>query len=182
MLALLYVSSGKPTTKEFFVKAIDIPEWHSKFKPNEFPDGVLEWLDARILTNVLFPLRDLAGIPLKPSKLVRAHVRSEVGGSQHCTNAGTRLSTAIDIHVADFEQMLKVVALAEDIPEVGGIGMYFDTNTPMIHLDLKEVRGRRLLWIRDKNGKYHYRENGHIKFVEVLQSLLTTSTENLTEA
>lgn len=178
LLFVTYLTIYEPPKEERFTKAIDIPKWHDKFKPSEFPDGVLKWMDARILTEVLFPLRDLSDIKLRPSKLPRAHVRQEVGGSQHSTKAGTRLSTAIDIHVDTYEEMLKIVALAEDIPAIGGIGMYFDTNTPMLHLDLKDVRGRRLVWIRDKSGKYHYRENGYIKFVEVLQNLLYPPIEN----
>lgn len=157
------------------MKATELGKWHAKFKPSEFPKGVLEHLDAKVLTDILFPLRDLCGVPLKPSQLADAHVRHEVGKSQHCTNKGTRLSTATDVHVSNHESMLKVLSYAEGLNTVGGIGIYFDTNTPMLHLDLVEVRGSRLVWLRNKHGKYVYRENNYIEFVKELYEQVVKS-------
>lgn len=142
------------------------------FKKTEFPSGVLEHMDARLLTECLFPLRDKSGVPMSPSSLYEAHVRHDMGRSLHCTHHKARLSQATDFHVATHDKMMRVVNYAETMESIGGIGIYFDTNRPMIHIDM---RPERLMWLRYKVGLerfYLYRENNHVLFYKKLGELL----------
>jgi hypothetical protein len=153
--------------------ANDIPtnQWQH-FKKTEFPSGVLDHMDARLLTECLFPLRQVSGVSMMPSSLYGAHVRHTDGRSLHCTHNKTRLSQATDFHVATHDKMMRVVNQAQTLDSIGGIGIYFDTHRPMIHIDM---RSERLMWLRyAKNGRgvYLYRENGYIEFYKKLGELL----------
>ena len=99
-----------------------------------------------------------------PSQLFDAHVRPS-GNSRHSTEDGERLSDATDMHVKTIEQMLAAMNAAEQINEIGGIGIYFNTNTPLIHIDMRPTR---LVWVCTRNGEYIYRENNRSKFYQVL--------------
>jgi len=151
--------------------ASNIKDWANQFKPGDWPAGVLDKMDSLILTDIIFPLRIKSGIAMWPSAYYDAHIR-ETGTSQHSIECG-RLSTATDMHVATITKMMRVMAVAETILEIGGIGVYFDTNTPMLHLD---ARKNRLVWLRYKNEfgelKYLYRENDYVKFYKKLGGLL----------
>jgi uncharacterized protein YcbK (DUF882 family) len=107
-----------------------------------------------------------------PSALAEAHVRDS-GKSQHSTNGGERLSSATDMHLETISLMIASMAVAESIDAIGGIGIYFNTNTPMIHID---TRPDRLVWLcyKDNSGKlvYLYRENDYAKFYKKLGELL----------
>jgi hypothetical protein len=156
------------------VQASELPlsHWHPSIKPSEFPDGVLEHMCAHLLTNGLFPLRTLSGVPMSPSSLYGAHVRHDNGRSRHCTHNKTRLSTATDFHVKDHQHLLKVFDTAQRIPAIGGIGLYFDTNRPMVHID---TRKDKLAWVRyqvDGKERYVYRENNAVVFYQTLGGLL----------
>jgi uncharacterized protein YcbK (DUF882 family) len=126
--------------------------WIREFSPDEWPDNVTEQMSPTLFHKGLFPLRQLSGIPMTPSQLAAAHVRTE-GQSRHSTHGGTRLSDATDIHVGTTQAMLNVFTQAQRIEDVGGIGIYFDTNRPMFHIDM---RPERLLWHRTKEGHYIY--------------------------
>ena len=156
------------------MKASNLPlsQWHPSLRPSEFPDGVLEHMCANLLMLCLFPLRSRSGVPMSPSKLYGAHVRHDNGGSLHCTHNKTRLSTATDFHVKDHQHLLKVFNYAERIPTIGGVGLYFDTNKPMVHID---SRLDKLVWLRytvDDKAHYLYRENNPILFYQTLGGLL----------
>ena len=141
-----------------------ITNWPSNLSPSEWPEGTLKHMDHLLFTNAVFPLREKSGIPMMPSSLFEAHVRYE-GKSRHSTSFGARLSDATDFHVSTIDKMLIMMDVAESIDTIGGIGIYFDTNTPMVHID---VRPNRLVWLRTKAGEYVYKANGHIKFYRAL--------------
>lgn len=110
---------------------------------------------------------------MTPSSLYGAHVRHDDSGSRHSTKEKTRLSDATDLHVSSIGRMIAAMLTAEQIPAIGGIGIYFDTNTPLIHID---KRPNRLVWLcYTENGKrvYLYRENDAVKFYKKLGDLLT---------
>ena len=52
----------------------------------------------------------------------------------------------------------------------GGIGIYFDTNKPLIHIDSRKGR---LMWLcyKEEDGErvYLYRENDAVKFYKKLE-------------
>lgn len=153
------------------MKAINIKDWPNQFEAGDWPDKVLDKMDSLVLTEIIFPLRAMSGIAIWPSAFYGSHIR-ETGTSQHSIEGG-RLSTATDMHVATIDKMLRVMAYAESMPSVGGIGIYFNTNTPMLHLD---GRKGRLVWLCYEVGKgkpiYLYRENDPIKFYKKLGELL----------
>ena len=144
-------------------KASSIKNWPSTFKFTDWPKGTLFYMSESVIHSV-FKLRNKSLIPMWPSSIFDAHVR-HTGNSRHSTKNKTRLSDATDMHVGTVENMIRVMAVAESLPCIGGIGIYFDTNTPMIHIDNRQDR---LVWIRTSNGKYIYRENDYVKFYSVL--------------
>jgi hypothetical protein len=155
------------------MKASKITAWPSNMQPHEWPAGTLDHMDADLFTDCAFPLRKLSGIPMTPSSLYGAHVRHDDSGSRHSTKKETRLSDATDLHVSSIGRMIAAMLTAEQIPAIGGIGIYFDTNTPLIHID---KRPNRLVWLcYTENGKrvYLYRENDAVKFYKKLGDLLT---------
>ena len=154
------------------MKASQIKHWPSNMQPHEWPDGTLDHMDADLFTDCVFPLRKMSGVPMTPSSLYGAHVRHDDSGSRHSTKEETRLADATDLQVSSVGRMIAVMLAAEQIPAIGGIGIYFDTNKPMIHVD---KRPNRLVWLCYKeDGKrvYLYRENDPIKFYKKLGELL----------
>lgn len=151
-----------------------IVNWPSTISLGEFPGEAAKWMDARLMEDIIFQARESTGVPMWPSKLERAHVRHEASKSQHSTQDKTGLSRATDFHVKSYGELLRVMAYLEQNDSVGGIGLYFDTNTPMFHVDLMESRGRRLVWVRTRGGDYVYRENDFLRFYEVLAEQLET--------
>lgn len=147
------------------MNATQIITWPKEMKPTEWPKGTLSHMNFNLFVNGVFPLRKLSGIPMWPSSLYEAHVRHDESESRHSTENHQRLADATDLHVSTVERMLRVMEAACRINEIGGIGIYFDTNTPMIHIDMRPLR---LVWLRTKKGKYVYRENDIIEFYRVL--------------
>lgn len=157
------------------MKASQIQKWIPEIQPHEFPDGALDHMHADLFLYGLFPLRQKSGVPMSPSQLYEAHVRHEKGGSQHCTigkDGKPRLSEATDIQLSSYDRLMKVFATAEQIEEIGGIGLYFDTTKPLFHIDMRESR---LLWLAYEEGGervYMYRENDYKAFYKKLGELL----------
>lgn len=145
------------------MKASEIKHWPSTISAAEWPKGVLENMDSEVI-RLVFDLRAATGIPMWPSKLYDAHVRPS-GTSQHSLDNGNRQSTATDMHVSTHTRLAKVFDALTAMPAVGGIGLYFDTNTPMFHMD---TRAERIMWVRDASGEYHYFHKDPIKFYKVL--------------
>jgi len=152
--------------------ATHIKNWPSNIQPNEWPAETLEYMDADLLTDCVFPLRKISGIPMTPSSLAAAHVRHDKSGSRHSTKEKTRLADATDLQISTISRMIGLMNYAEKVPAIGGIGIYFDTNTPLVHID---KRPNRLVWLcYTENGKrvYLYRESNPIKFYIKLGELL----------
>lgn len=126
--------------------------WIPQFSADEWPDNVTDQMSPILFHKGLFPLRQLSGIPMTPSQFARAHVRID-GQSRHSTHGGTRLSDATDIHVGTKQAMINIFTHAQRIEDIGGIGIYFDTNRPLFHIDM---RPQRVLWHRTKEGNYVY--------------------------
>jgi len=152
------------TNEDMTMKAANIRTWIKAFKLTDWPQGVLDCMDAAIIKFGVFVLREKSGIPMWPSSKPDAHIRPE-GNSRHSTKGGERLSDATDMHVKTHKQMVQLMGVAESIEYIGGIGIYFDTSTPLIHID---GRPQRLVWIRTDQGEYVYRENDPVKFYHVL--------------
>ena len=155
------------------MKASQLTMWPKNMQSHEWPAGTLDHMDAHLFTDCVFALRHESGIPMTPSSLYGAHVRHDDSGSRHSTKEKTRLSDATDLHVSTIGRMIAAMLTAEQIPAIGGIGIYFDTNTPLIHIDR---RPNRLVWLcYTENGKrvYLYRENDAVKFYKKLGDLLT---------
>jgi len=155
------------------MNALEIEEWPAQFKASDWPEGVLKSMSAKLFTDCVFALRNRSSIPMWPSALPQAHVRVE-GNSQHSTRGGFRLSTATDLHVATYARMISAMGYAERIPAIGGVGIYFNTNTPMIHIDMRITP---LTWLRTKDGVYIYRESDPIKFYITLAEELKKAGE-----
>lgn len=144
----------------YIQKATEIKKWPEKLKPTEWPKDTLQHMTRSLFVHAVFPLRAISDIPMWPSSLKEAHVR-ESGKSRHSTKYYTRLSDATDMHVKTIKQMIEVMNHAETIDAIGGIGVYFNTNTPMFHIDM---RAGRLVWICTNKGDYIYRENDPVAF------------------
>jgi len=124
--------------------------WPREFSANEWPSGAIDRMDPKVFNDCLFPLRQLLGVPMRPSQLLGAHVR-DTGTSRH-SNTGGRLSDATDMHVPKLADMVRAYSLIRRVPAIGGFGMYWDTNEPLIHID---ARPDKLCWQRI-NGKFIY--------------------------
>ncbi len=152
------------------MKASEIKLWPAQFTVNDWPDGVLDKMDANLLIDCIFPLRKLSNIPMWPSSLYGAHIRSK-GKSQHSIEGG-RLATATDMHVSTISRMIEVMVIADSVDSIGGIGIYFDTNTPMIHIDSRKEKLMWLCYEHKDERVYLYRENNYELFYQKLGELL----------
>lgn len=149
------------------MKASNISKWPSNLQPHEWPDGTLDQMDSHLFTAVVFPTRKDAGVAMWPSKLFGAHVRPD-GNSCHSTKGGTRLAYATDMHIKSHKDMMKVFNVLQANDQVGGIGLYFDTNTPMIHMDTREGC---MMWLRVA-GEYIYAHKDPVRFYKELGKAL----------
>ena len=154
------------------MKASQLQNWPQNMQPHEWPGGTLKHMDADLFTDCVFPLRQKSGTPMVPSSLYEAHVRDDESDSQHNTKGGTRLVTATDLQVSSYGRMIHVMNTAEQIPAIGGIGIYFDTNKPLIHIDSRKGRLMWLCYKEDGERVYLYRENDAVKFYKKLGDLL----------
>lgn len=134
-----------------------------RFKPQEWPVGTLPMMNANVIEalnkwrNMLPPSH-----AMNPSPLFEAHVRLS-GKSRHSVE-GARLSDATDVFIKP-EHLWDAWLAAQQVPEIGGIGLYLDTKpTTMMHIDCRPVR---LLWVRVK-GVYTYYHNDPIGFFKAL--------------
>lgn len=159
------------------MKATKYTGWTKQIKASEMPDNTLEYMDARIFSDIIIPLREGTNIPMWPSSLTRAHVRHEHGKGAHHTNDKSNLAYGTDWHSKTYSNILRIANYLETMASVGGIGIYFNTNTPMFHVDLHSFRGKRLMWLVTSTGEYIYRENNPIAFYIELGKQLETKEE-----
>ena len=120
------------------------------FGPHEWPAGALAHMDPRVIIQ-LDAFRDAYGATVAPSKLLAGHVRFE-GSKTSRHYAVDRMADATDVHLDDLRKGF-FTALHQGV--WGGIGIYLDTNEPMMHLDLRPYSGLPLVWVRD-GGEYKY--------------------------
>jgi len=139
----------------------------SELKQSDYPNfpefkkwGIdLSDIDAALITT-LQSVRTTYGSPITPSPLQEGW--SRMNGSKTSRHyAVGRLSDAGDIF-PDRDRVLDLWLQIQQRGDIGGIGLYVDTNGvdgkpwPMIHIDL---RLDRLLWTSDilrGKRKYHY--------------------------
>lgn len=134
----------------------------SRFTQKEFPEGVLEEMDASVI-QALLDVR--ASIPmdhfLYPSPLYGAHVRDDGSGSRHNTRGG-RLSDATDFFCLRGQLALVVQTIGKH-PKINGFGVYkgsvYRGNVDMwamVHIDTRPEE-ERVYWVAEKvGGKYLY--------------------------
>lgn len=124
------------------------------FSPDEFPDGVLENIEADLVIS-LEGYRDVLGFPVIPSPVVAGWFRKD-GSATSRHYAFNRLSDGGDVFPQCDIRQAFLVAL--NCQWWGGIGIYLDTTgpsgqpEPMLHLDL---RPGRTIWMRYE-GRYIY--------------------------
>lgn len=121
------------------------------FSPDEWPEGVLEWMSCAVITTLE---SNRARLPAEaawtPSPVARAHVRHDDSGSRHSTKNKERLSDATDFFVDwDYAWQTWNVLLAS---KFGGLGIYPDMEWEgkagarcMFHVDMRD--DRRLVWV-----------------------------------
>lgn len=149
----------------------------TRFSPSEWPAGVLEYMDPRII-RVVSDIRD--ALPedhsMTPSPVDRAHVRHEVSGSRHSTRERARLSDATDIYMA-WPHVWAAWLEAQRHPEVGGLGIYTDMlwagqlrRKAMLHIDTRPERLVWVAWRRDQHDpmKYVYLHSDPIEFHRIV--------------
>lgn len=114
------------------------------FSPAEWPEGVLEYMDDRIIY-ALSDVREESRCPIWPSTDPEAHVRHSTSDSRHSTLLKHRLVDATDFFSRwqDAQTILKAI-LQNDA--IGGIGIYdamkFDGppgELAMFHIDCRPV-------------------------------------------
>ena len=156
----------------------DIVDWPKEFSPMEWPGNVLSHMDSKVLTDVLFPLRQRTGIPMSPSQLPAAHVRTD-GSKRSQHYAVGRNSTATDMTCGTIDEMIDLMHHAEVIESCGGVGVYFDTYNPLIHLD---TRSTKFTWLvrTNKQGyrEYIYKQVNPKLFTEILNEEIANVGEN----
>jgi len=134
-----------------------------EFAQYELP---LHLVNAEVVS-VLQRLRDMSGIPITPSPVPEGWARTSGSvGSRHY--AVGRLSDAGDVFPAR-GRLLECWIRAQQIQEIGGLGLYIDTNGPdglpwpMMHLDLRQT-ATRTFWIRTEKIAYHYLHSSPVTF------------------
>jgi hypothetical protein len=142
--------------------------WISELQPTEWPEGVIENMDPKILTAAV-DLRTESGVAMTPSPIFEGHVR-KIGNSRHSINNGKRLSDATDFFVkSDVSSIYKVIQAIHRIHEITGWGIYFDTKpSVMFHID---CRPNILNWIR-VSKEYIYAVNDPSMYYEELSKQL----------
>lgn len=140
--------------------------WPRTFSPNEWPGDAASRIAPKTL-NALFKVRELSGIPMRPSPVERAHIREETGTSRH--QAPSHDATDLFLLVDDVPTFLLA---AQEVPELTGIGVYLNrtlgTRTlPLVHLDTRP--GRRIMWIQESNGApYIYAGTNPLQYYRIL--------------
>ena len=120
------------------------------FKASEFPSGVLDSVDSKLI-HTLDAFRKLLGAIVTPSPVAEGWVRkSGSKSSQHY--AVDRLSLAGDVFPNCDIFYAALIAVQAGFT---GVGIYFDTKLngnpkPMLHVDMRD--GPLVMWVRDKSS------------------------------
>ena len=171
----------KPSLKSVSALSLD---WATDVTPrirqSEFPAGVLEHMDARII-QALSHLRTVVGKPLYPSPVFGAHIRHSISNSRHSTRNGNRLADATDFFVA-WEDAWAYLEAAEAHPDINGIGIYTDMlfgpgaegTWAMIHIDCRPADSK-LDWVGWREDRFHklkyvYKQNSVAEYNRILNT------------
>lgn len=143
-------------------------QWIPELQPHEFPDGVLENMDDKVI-NALIKVRTASGVPVTPSPIPEAHIRIQ-GTSRHSIQNYTRKSDATDFFVkSNFSSVQKTILAIQSVPEIKGWGVYFDTKpSVMFHID---TRKDPLRWVR-VNKNYIYESLEILEYYKTLYEQL----------
>jgi len=155
------------------------------FKQNypSFPEFARHGIPLNLVSAELIlclqQIRDKTGIPIYPSPLPSAWARTD--GSQTSRHyAVNRLSDAGDVF-PDRGRFLELYLHLQQVSDIGGIGIYADTNGPdgepwpMIHFDLRPVN-LRVFWARD--GKYCSLAKDPAGYARVLAKIIEMEADN----
>lgn len=115
----------------------------------EWPVNVVDKMRDSIFA-ISFAVREVTGMPMRPSPIEEAHIRYEDSTSKHAIGvAGLGKSGATDLFLLDKSKVADYWMKAQTVAGLGGFGIYFDTMldgkpTVMAHLD---DRPERTLWL-----------------------------------
>ena len=135
----------------------------------------LSFVEAGLITT-LQNIREDTGIPITPSPVKGAWYRLD-GSKTSRHYAVGRLSDAGDIFPQK-DRVLDLWLMVQEVTQLGGIGLYADTNGPdgkpwsMMHIDL---RVGRLLWASEligKERKYYYLPGESRLFWKVVEKVI----------
>lgn len=143
----------------------------------DWPRGVLENMDAKVII-LMDELQSFnSKFSMVPSPECDSHVRNSNTRNRHDICNGNRLSDATDFFM-DWDVLRKFYDAAIKHPNLGGLGLYFDSelygeNLPMVHID---CRSDRVMWIRhrpdpNKDSIYVYQHKNPKDFSLLLASI-----------
>lgn len=150
-----------------------------RFNPEEWPEGALSQMDARVVS-ALFTIRNNLPVThtLWPSPVYAAHVRNDDTGSRHSIEHGKRLSDATDFFCKREHAAMVFFEILKQ-PRVFGIGVYrnalFRGSTEdytMFHIDTRSGY-EKAMWVADRESpkepfQYTSINRDPQKFFEVL--------------
>lgn len=123
------------------------------FSPSEWPLGVLQHMDARIVLALASVRSSLPNDHrMTPSPIKAAHIRAEGSPTSRHSIANNRLADATDIFMHSWAHAYAAWTKAIAHPDLGGVGFYLDktlagSNKPMLHFD---CRPEKTLWVCHK--------------------------------
>ena len=140
----------------------------------------LDRVDANLIV-VLQRLRTISGVPVYPSPDPEGWARTRGDKESRHYSIG-RLSDAGDIFPAR-GYCIDLFLRAQELPEIGGIGIYSDTRGPdgnpwpMIHIDLRPHDRTRTIWTRTgaiygRKGTYFNLSADNFHFNQVLNEVI----------
>lgn len=147
------------------MRASDRIEWPSELKPHEYPTGVLEHMDNRII-DATIDVRLISDYPLLPSTVPEAHVRfTGSANSEHY--AVGRLSGGSDLFCLNNKHAWRIWESAKQVTQINGLGIYFDKKwagqkRTMFHFDVRY--GKRIIWLVTNYGEYVYLHRDPVRF------------------
>ena len=142
---------------------------------NEWPTGVIKHMAPKIISTAK-QLRLKSGAAMVPSPDPEAHVRFTESGSRHSVYED-KLSDATDLFLVSNDDAARVWNCALSMPDIGGLGIYFDAqlNGKMKILFHIDNRPDRLMWVcpsrnraKEKRSYIYFREDNPSVFLELL--------------
>ena len=145
---------------------------------HEWPRNTLDNMTDSIIKTAKL-LRQKSSSPMVPSPDPEAHVRFKNGTSRHDVgvDGSMRESDATDLFLINNIDAARVWNCALAIPEIGGLGIYFDSQVGgqkrvLFHID---NRPDRLMWVcpsrkrsKESRSYIYFREDNPSAFLEIL--------------